>query len=384
MYKNRRLLAFITSICTLSMIACSTEIISFADEENITSNEDFNTNTMDNFNDYITFSQGIIYFNGIDASSDDATINLEVESNWLDSDQVVTKGLTVDIPILITENPGFTQANMNLSIVNVDENNPINLEYNILNSSGIAEKNGNSIQLSSSEVCSSDTILLTIQITIPKNTIKNGDMFDINFTDVELINEDNKYTPSVPEHLSLIITDDSDIDSTTIIGKPIEEDTEYTSTQDDPIETTVSYTSTMETEPTITTEEPPPTTNTTVATFTSKEDSKTTTTTKITTIDVPTNTSKTTTTTLISSGSGSGTTTTITKVPDKSTSNSNSSKGSSSNSKGSSNTSKSESVSQESSQQELEPPKLGSRGILGIVMASLVSISTAFATRKKS
>lgn len=346
MYKNKKMATFVASVCALSIVSCSVGIVSFADEENVISNENFET--MDSFKDYITSTQGNISINGINSASEDTMINLVIDNSCLDSEGFITKDVIMDIPINIEDNPTFTQANMNLSIANQEG---LELNYSIDSNTNLtAEKSGNDIVLSCNDAFISNDALFVAHVTIPKNTVKNGDMFDIKLSNVELVNGENKYLLNIPEYVYFVITDDSTVSGTVIVGRPIEEiPPENTTTDTIIIDTTVTTTTTRITTTTKLTSTEPSDTTTTVSS--KKEDNK------------------------------SDTTTTKISKKDTDTSKSNTS----SNTKASSNSSKTSS-SKESTSVEKEEKSMntGSKGILGIIVAGLVSMSTAVAIRKKS
>lgn len=374
MYKNKKMATFVASVCALSIVSCSVGIVSFADEENVISNENFET--MDSFKDYITSTQGNISINGINSASEDTMINLVIDNSCLDSEGFITKDVIMDIPINIEDNPTFTQANMNLSIANQEG---LELNYSIDSNTNLtAEKSGNDIVLSCNDAFISNDALFVAHVTIPKNTVKNGDMFDIKLSNVELVNGENKYLPNIPEYVYFVITDDSTVSGTVIVGRPIEEiPPENTTTDTIIIDTTVTTTTTYGSVPTGTGF--PETTTTPIPT-----DTTITTTTRITTTTKLTSTEPSDTTTTVSSkkeDNKSDTTTTKISKKDTDTSKSNTS----SNTKASSNSSKTSS-SKESTSVEKEEKSMntGSKGILGIIVAGLVSMSTAVAIRKKS
>lgn len=373
MYKNKKMATFVASVCALSIVSCSVGIVSFADEENVISNENFET--MDSFKDYITSTQGNISINGINSASEDTMINLVIDNSCLDSEGFITKDVIMDIPINIEDNPTFTQANMNLSIANQEG---LELNYSIDSNTNLtAEKSGNDIVLSCNDAFISNDALFVAHVTIPKNTVKNGDMFDIKLSNVELVNGENKYLPNIPEYVYFVITDDSTVSGTVIVGRPIEEiPPENTTTDTIIIDTTVTTTTTYGSVPTGTgfpeTTTTPIPTDTTITT-------RITTTTKLTSTEP----SDTTTTTVSSKKEDNKSDTTTTKISKKDTDTSKSN--TSSSTKASSNSSKTSS-SKESTSVEKEEKSMdtGSNGILGIIVAGFMSISTAVAIRKKS
>lgn len=373
MYKNKKMATFVASVCALSIVSCSVGIVSFADEENVISNENFET--MDSFKDYITSTQGNISINGINSASEDTMINLVIDNSCLDSEGFITKDVIMDIPINIEDNPTFTQANMNLSIANQEG---LELNYSIDSNTNLtAEKSGNDIVLSCNDAFISNDVLFVAHVTIPKNTVKNGDMFDIKLSNVELVNGENKYLPNIPEYVYFVITDDSTVSGTVIVGRPIEEiPPENTTTDTIIIDTTVTTTTTYGSVPTGTgfpeTTTTPIPTDTTITT-------RITTTTKLTSTEP----SDTTTTTVSSKKEDNKSDTTTTKISKKDTDSSKSN--TSGSTKGNTSSSKASS-SKESTSVEKEEKSMntGSKGILGIIVAGLVSMSTAVAIRKKS
>lgn len=366
MYKNKKMATFVASVCALSIVSCSVGIVSFADEENVISNENFET--MDSFKDYITSTQGNI--------SIDGDLDFILSSSLVDDAGFFTEDITLDIPISIDDNPAFTEANMNLSIINQEG---VELDYTIGGSESknglFLKKSGNDIHLFCKEEFALNDTLFVVNVTIPKNMISSGSKFKINLSNVELINGDNKYIPSFPEttFISFSIVgspiEDPSTGTTTSIGKPIEDTSSTTTT------TTTTYGSISTEDYTTVTE----TTTTPIPT-----DTTITTTTRITTTTKLTSTEPSDTTTTVSSkkeDNKSDTTTTKISKKDTDTSKSNTS----SNTKASSNSSKTSS-SKESTSVEKEEKSMntGSKGILGIIVAGLVSMSTAVAIRKKS
>lgn len=369
MYKNKKMATFVASVCALSIVSCSVGIVSFADEENVISNENFET--MESVESYVVSNQGKI--------SIDGDLDFTLNNSFVDDAGFFTEDITLDIPISIDDNPAFTEANMNLSIINQEG---VELDYTI----GAPYKNGlfykktdDNIHLFSKEEFALNDTLFVVNVTIPKNMIKSGSEFEINLSNVELINGDNKYIPSFPERTFIRFSivgspiEDTSADITTSIGQPIKDTTTTELTTTTPPQGTTS-----ESQDTTTTK------YTTTTRYTTGEPQGTTTTRITTTTKFTSTEPNDTTTTIISKNTNNNNdTTTTTKISKKDTDSSKSN--TSGSTKGNTSSSKASS-SKESTSVEKEEKSMdtGSNGILGIIVAGFMSISTAVAIRKKS